>query len=327
MLLTTETEATRALAAALLRSLSLARDWLRHLGVPCDAVTDVRVEEIVLDGERRADVRLDVFVAGSVAVLTVEAKLDAPVDVSQLADTKRASDVVVSLVPAGIAPPVLSGVVAATWEDLVKLMQRGPHADAVTQFLADELMLLLDSPAIRRRRRLAALIPAPLPSNWSCSVVGNKAGGDLLILTGPEMPSGQWVQVEVSDRSRGQRTPLRAHVLACSRSSATDPVVWSALGHAAGRSTLVPPEHVAHGQRGRRTPEETSAAAVNQVPASWTYGYGQNQLTRWGWAGFGPRLELIEGNPEPLVAHAVNLAVAIDRELAAVADGGRAACP
>ncbi len=71
----------------------------------------------------------------------------------------------------------------ATLEDVLDLRQAEAHAGAVTVFLGDELASLLDSPVIRSRRRLAALLPATLPPDWSCSVP-NSAGGDLLTLAG-----------------------------------------------------------------------------------------------------------------------------------------------
>jgi hypothetical protein len=319
VLLTTETDATRALAAALCRVQSLAVGWLRRLGLDVLEVLDIGIEVVAPSGDRRADIHLDVITPDGQRKVIVEAKVDAPVDLAQLADASRSADHVISLVPADIEPPHMPGIVGATWEDALAVLRGGDGADDVSRFLADELSRLLDSPTIRRRRQLALLKPQSLPGGWSCSVDANSAGGDLLTLTGPDRPGGRWVSVEISDRARSKATPLRAQILVCSSTSATDPTVWAALGRTARCWPAGSFRDVVCGTGGRRREEESEAAAAHHVPTSWTYGYGQVQMEKHAWAGFGPRLELVGDDPQVLVDRAVEIAMDLDQAVAEIA--------
>ena len=146
-MLTNEVGATRAIGSAFARRPQLAVAWLQFLGLTSSAVSQVRAE-VSRDG-RRADLRFENTVGEAVfKSVFVEAKLDAPVDELQLSDALAASDCVISLVPASIRPPRVPGVTEATWEDVLAILRSDPGADAVSNFIADEIGKLLSSPVI-----------------------------------------------------------------------------------------------------------------------------------------------------------------------------------
>lgn len=322
-LLTNEMSATRALGAVFNREsaegkasrLSLGVEWLRRLGIECDEVVAVTVEDATATPGRRADLHFVLRASNGTVEAIVEAKLDAPIDVEQLRDALRGDRHVISLVPAGIRPNIVPGVTAATWEDLIEILRRGQSASEVSAFVADELEFLLASPRILHRRRVAELVGQDLPDGWTFVVDESTAGGALLNIEGPRHRA-RGTSIEISDAARGRPTELRAQVMAYSTTDPNDPIVWSALARAAADAPTRP-ACVTLGQHRRRTSEEREAAEAAGVPAEWTYGYGRRQFEKYGWAGFGPRFQLADGmRQDTLVKHAIQVAGSIDAALA-----------
>lgn len=322
-LLTNEVAATRALgvifnreaAAAEQSRLSLGAEWMRRVGIDCDAVVAVTVEDATAIRGRRVDLRFVLRTSSGPVDVIVEAKLDAPIDVEQLRDALCGGHRVISLVPAGIQPSTVPDVTAATWEDLIEIFRRGQGASEVSAFIADELELLLASPKILHRRQLAELVGKDLPQGWTFVVDESTAGGAILNIEGPRH-EGRGTSVEISNTYRGRPTELRAQVLAYSTTAPADSIVWSALARAAAEAPTQP-DCVTLGHHGQRTSEERAIATAVGVPAGWTYGYGQRQFEKYGWAGFGPRFQLVDGvRQDTLVKHAIQVARSVDAALA-----------
>ena len=303
-MLTNEVGATRAIGSAFARRPQLAVAWLQFLGLTSSAVSQVRAK-VSRDG-RRADLRFENTVGEAVfKSVFVEAKLDAPVDELQLSDALAASDCVISLVPASIRPPRVPGVTEATWEDVLAILRSDPGADAVSNFIADEIGKLLSSPVIAHRRWLAQLAPTPSPPGWSSAVYGAGSGRDVLVLASPPTAAGQHVQIEIQDNVRGQEQPLTATVMACSTTSENDPVIWEALKDTARRTLPpLPAGVIAKAGATSSKDDRLKTARSHDVPAAWTYGYGRKHLVDDGWAGFGFRLQLDGGSDSDLVRQA-----------------------
>lgn len=300
---TKEEHATRALGAALQHDPQFAVRWLQALGLKVACVDRVEVERTYVvpdDGgkDRRADVYLEVSYphdgSGAEAthngVVILEAKVDALVDDEQLQHAQLAADTVVCLLPDELPRPSVEGVLVSTWEELVhEMTDRGSD---ITAFLAEQFALLVDSPRVRRRRRLAMLVSrAAVPAGWRVTARGESTSGNALgLIYGPSRGDLQ-VHIELANEQRGHEHAPYAYVLVSSTRSSTDPVVIDTLN-----LVELPPSAtssvVYRSGRGRRTKAERKALDSAGVPGRHTYGYGQRQLEKYGWSGYGAVVDL-----------------------------------
>ncbi|MCT1873223.1 hypothetical protein [Brevibacterium luteolum] len=308
MMFTGEEGATRALGAALCERRDFALSWLRNFGIDATDIISVHVETpyATSNGKRRADVSILAACApprdGSAystddsvreKKIIIEAKVDALVDYQQLVDAREAADHVICLIPSDIPlPQEVDGidVHVETWEDLASAMVDAK--DDVLAFFACQFRRTLGSPRIRRRRMLAALtMTASLPEAWTAEFSGQSSSGNSLsIFFGPDRDS-HYVRVEVANEQANKGQTPYAYVLVCSETSATDTTVARAL-----RSAILPePAADCIRIRKRRKRQNYPVGQFleeSNVPKERTWGYGQKQLDKHDWCGFGVVVDL-----------------------------------
>jgi len=302
---TEEEHATRALGAAFHNDHEFAISWLRTIGLDVDSIVGVSVERpyVVPDpdgGERRADVYLEVMglhgeledeeAGANSEVVIIEAKIDALLDEEQLEHASRVADRVVCLIPDELPQPDDTEVVIATWEGLVGQMEQAGQEPL--PFLARQFAALVDSPRVRRRRRLAMIVEnAEVPSGWSIDPADKSTSGNALgVIYGPSRGDHN-VRIELANEQRGREAEPYAYILICSTLSPTDPIVIDAL-----RLADLPSSdslNIAYrSNSGRRSEAERNALDTADVPRSRTYGYGQKQFENCGWSGYGCVVDL-----------------------------------
>lgn len=303
---TEEEHATRALGAAFHHDHEFAVSWLRTIGLDVNSIVGVSVERpyVVPDpdgGERRADVYLEVTglhgelgegeeTGANSEVVIIEAKIDALLDEEQLEHAGRVADRVVCLIPDELPQPNDAEIVTATWEGLIGQMEQAGQQPL--PFLARQFAALVDSPRVRRRRRLAMIVEnAEVPSGWSIDPADKSTSGNALgVIYGPSRGDHN-VRIELANEQRGRDAEPYAYVLICSTLSTTDPIVIDALRRAElPSSDSVNVAYRSHS--GRRSKDERNALDAAGVPRSRTYGYGRKQFENHGWSGYGCVVDL-----------------------------------
>src|SRR5699024_3261031 len=210
---------TRALPASLHLHLESAISWPRTFGLDVNPFVGVSVERpyVVPDpdgGERRADVYLEVTglhgelgegeeAGANSEVVIIEAEIDAWLDEEQLEHAGRVADRAVCLSPEELAQPNDAQFVTATWERLIgRTDQAGQQP---LPFLARQFAALVDSPRVRRRRRLAMIVEnAEVPSGWSIDPADKSTSGNALgVIYGPSRGDHN-VRIELANEQRGR---------------------------------------------------------------------------------------------------------------------------
>src|SRR5690625_5568268 len=95
---------------------------------------------------------------------------------------------------------------------------------------AHQFAALVDSPRVRRRRRLAMIVEnAEVPSGWSIDPADKSTSGNALgVIYGPSRGDHN-VRIELANEQRGRDAEPYAYVLICSTLSTTDPIVIYSL--------------------------------------------------------------------------------------------------